>query len=193
MIERATVADAKRINGIINHETVRPFIAFDDTPEFDLAPVLDNPNNIILTSQNGGFCLVPKNAELTAYELHTFYMPEGHGREVHDAAREMFAWMFTKTPARYVYTLVPDDCPHARPPVSFGWRPYFSRHNLFVRGGVRIGAQYWRLDLWDWAAKQKALVGLMAVLGEIKKAQPAKAQALALEWLEWSGEDLTCH
>ena len=191
MIERLHFAG--RANAVINHPDVCPFVSFDDTPlPLDLQPVLEDRSNILLMSSNGGFLLMPKNAELTAYEMHTFFTPEGQGREVHDAAREMFEWMFTKTPALRIYTMTPDDCPHARPPISFGWRSYYSRPDLFTRRGVRIGAQFWRLDFWDWAVKQKRLDGVANVLWAVSILHKSKAEALSADWAEWSGEVVKC-
>jgi hypothetical protein len=76
--------------------------------------------------------------------------------------------------------------------LSFGWRPYFRRDALFTRGGKDIGAEFWRLDFWDWAAKQKRIVGLASILKLVAENQARKARRLAVEWFEWTGEDITC-
>ena len=185
--------DHERADFIINHPDVLPFVSFDDTPlPISIGPLVEDTRNYLLLSQNGGFFLHCKNEAQSAYELHTFYLPEGRGREVHDAARGMFEHMFCKTSALTIYTTVPDDAPHARPPISFGWQAGFSLGDLFTRNGVRIGAQFWRLDFWDWAVKQKRLAGPKDVIAEVGKTRPAKARVIAHQWAEWSGEVIEC-
>lgn len=185
--------DHERADFIINHPDVLPFVSFDDTPlPISIEPLVEDTRNYLFLSQSGGFFLHCKNEAQSAYELHTFYLPDGRGREVHDAARGMFEFMFCKTSATRIYTTVPDDAPHARPPLSFGWHPSFTRGDLFTRKGHRIGAQFWRLEFWDWAAKQKRLTSPSEVISEVFKARPAKARSLAQEWSEWSGEVIEC-
>lgn len=191
MIERSF--DFERANWIINHPDVLPFVAFDDTPlPLSIEPLVTDHRNYLLMSPHGGFFLHNKNAFQDAFELHTFYLPIGRGREVHDAARDMFEFMFVTTPATRIYTTVPDDAPHAKPPLSFGWRPCFTRNDLFTRKGQRIGAQYWRLEFWDWAYKQKHFESPKEIISEVWKTRPAKARSLAQEWAEWSGEVIEC-
>ena len=185
--------DYERAGWIINHPDVLPFVSFDDTPlPISIEPLVEDTRNYLFLSQNGGFFLHCKNEAQSAYELHTFYLSDGRGREVHDAARGMFEFMFCKTSATRIYTTVPDDAPHARPPLSFGWHPSFTRSDLFTRRGHRIGAQFWRLEFWDWAVKQKRLTSPSEVISEVFKARPAKARSLAQEWSEWSGEVIEC-
>lgn len=185
--------DYGRADAIINSPDVLPFVSFDDTPlPIFIRPLVEDEANYLFLSENGGFFLHCKNDLQNAYELHTFYLPEGRGREVHDAARGMFEFMFCKTSALTIYTTVPDDAPHARPPISFGWKAGFSRGDLFTRNGVRIGAQFWRLDFWDWAVKQRRLAGPKDVIAEVGKTRPAKARVIAHQWAEWSGEVIEC-
>lgn len=182
---------AGRANAIINHDDVRPFVVFDDTVlPMDLGRVLENEDNVLLMAEHGGFLFVPKRQDLTAYELHTFFLKEGRGRELVQAAHEAFEWMFLETPARKLYTYTPDDCPHARPPISFGWRSYFWAPIAATRGGRKLGAEFWRLDIWDWAAKEKKRRNLGDVLRDVARNQRAKAEAMAAEWREWSGDEI---
>ena len=191
MIERSF--DYERADLVINHPDVLPWVSFDDTPlPITIEPLVADIKNRLFMSESGGFFLHAKNEALDAFELHTFYLKSGHGREVHDVARDMFEFMFCATPATRIYTTVPDDAPHAKPPLSFGWRPCFARADLFTRNGVRIGAQYWRLEFWDWAYKQKHFASQGAVIAEVSKLQPEKALSLAKEWAEWSGEVIQC-
>lgn len=185
--------DYARADEIIHHPDVFPWVSFDDTPrDMSIGPLVQDERNVLMLGEQGGFFLHCKNEAQDAYELHTFYLPEGRGRGVHDDARVMFQFMFCETSASKIYTTVPDDAPHAKPPLSFGWRPCFTRNDLFTRNGKRIGAQFWRLEFWDWAFKQNALVGQVEVLKEVSKHKPAKARYLAQEWAEWSGEVIEC-
>ncbi len=182
---------AGRANAIINHDDVREHVSFDDT-EFpmDLGPIVESEANVLLMAERGGFLFVPKREDGQAYELHTFFLKDGRGRELVEAAHEAFEWMFLETPARRLYTYTPDDCPHARPPLSFGWRPYFWAPMASRRNGKKLGAEFWRLDFWDWAAKQKKLRNLSDVLAAVARRQRSKAEAFAAEWREWSGEEI---
>ncbi|NBW22038.1 MAG: hypothetical protein EBR82_80205 [Caulobacteraceae bacterium] len=191
MIARST--DFERADEIINDPSVFPWVSFDTSPDrLTVEHLVRDTRNVLMLGDAGGFLLACKNKPQTSFDLHTFYLPEGRGRGVHDDARVMFQFMFCETSAHRIYTMVPDDAPHARPPLSFGWRPCFTRNDLFVRNGKSVGAQFWRLDFWDWAYKQKALSDQSQVLTAVSKHKPAKARYLAQEWAEWSGELIEC-
>lgn len=154
----STPEHADRLNYIVNHPAVRPYALINDMRDIDLAPVMDK--TLILMSANGGFLFdpIPRTGEhLHAFDLHSFFLPEGRGVEAHGAAWAAAEWVFTRTMAVDIFTTVPDDAPHAKPPVTMGFRQHFKRKAVLNRAGVPIDCAFWRLNLWDWAMRARGL------------------------------------
>ncbi len=157
MLIRAT--DAEHANAILNDPAVRPHMLFDIDGPIDLAGLVQT--TLILMSENGGFLFAPvvdaapgqEMPPAHAFELHTFFKPEGQGREAHGAAWEAAEYIFTRTAATDIFTLNPIDNPVSRPPKSMGFAEHFRRDNIVTRGGRRVPCAFWRLNIWDWAAR----------------------------------------
>lgn len=73
MIERSF--DVERMNYLINHPSIRPFVGGDPETELDISALVENKDNHMLLGEHGGVA-----ATWTApdtYEVHTFVLPEG--------------------------------------------------------------------------------------------------------------------
>lgn len=155
MLTRAT--DATLANKIINDPQVRPHMLFDIKEAIDLSGLVNT--TLILMSENGGFLFAPivdqriggPPQPAHAFELHSFFLPEGRGREAHGAAWEAAEYIFTKTDATDIFTMQPLDNPASRPPRSMGFQEHFRRNNIITRGGRKVPCAFWRLNIWDWA------------------------------------------
>lgn len=83
MIELCT--DAGRINEVVNHPSVRPFVGAIELGEVDLAPLI-RPENWFLMGEHGGFALIWTAPNI--HEWHTFILPEGRGIWAFKAAKQ---------------------------------------------------------------------------------------------------------
>lgn len=103
MIERQTSAD--RINQVINHPSVYPWVRGSLEGELDLSNVISDTRNFALFGEHGGVifkCLQPG-----IYEAHTQVVPEGRGSWTIKMVRAALQWMFTRTDALEIVTQVP--------------------------------------------------------------------------------------
>jgi hypothetical protein len=104
MLERCR--DAGRINAVVNHASVRPFVG-DGTRYLDSADLLSDPDkNIFLMGEHGGFALI--ETEPKVHEIHTFILPEGRGSWARAAAQELIDFAAQNGDIR-VWTKVPAD------------------------------------------------------------------------------------
>lgn len=86
--------DAERLNGIVNHPSVRPHVGFVEAGYLDLGPLLADRRNIALMIEDGGFLF---HNQGDAFEAHSFFLPEARGKRALDAANEALQWVFDNT------------------------------------------------------------------------------------------------
>lgn len=98
--------DAARVNYLVNHPAVRPFIGGDPETELDLSAAVADEQNIFLDGEHGGFacCWSAPNT----YEIHTFILPEGRGAWAMEFAAWGKAYLF-KHGAKHIWTRVHPD------------------------------------------------------------------------------------
>jgi hypothetical protein len=98
--------DADRINAVVNHASVRPFVG-GGTQDIDCAVLLSDPDkNLFLMGEHGGFALI--ETEPKVHEIHTFILPEGRGIWARDAAQELIDFAAQNGDIK-VWTKVPAD------------------------------------------------------------------------------------
>ena len=138
--------DAAYFNDLANDPQIRPFIGSPESGPLDLTALVENPQNICLTAEAGGwmlFKLMPG-----AYELHTLFRPTGRGKKFFMAAREALRLVFTHTDALEILTKCPEDNPGARmAAILAGFRERFRRENVWD-GNVAISYQALTIDDW---------------------------------------------
>jgi hypothetical protein len=102
-IERQTTPEM--MNAVLNHESVRPWVADLAEGPIDVAPVVSDRNNFALAGEHGG-CLFFK-MQTGLYEVHSFVLPSGRGGWFGEFSRSAVHWMFTRTDAVEILTRVP--------------------------------------------------------------------------------------
>lgn len=112
MLERHFTAE--RINEIVNHPTIWPFVKGYCTQPLDLTELIKHQNYIGLVGEHG--CVFFVKHQPGIYEFHTSVLPEGRGAWMVQGARYAFNWMFTKTDAFELLT----KCPHGNIPAKAG-------------------------------------------------------------------------
>ena len=106
-------------------------VLFDDV--FDKIIVFISDNGFISFSPMGG----------NAWCFHTAFLPQGKGREARDLARFAAVKMFSHTACEKLITQTHVTNPKASPPLSFGFRKWFSSNEY----------QWHSLSIEDWAIK----------------------------------------
>lgn len=101
----ARSTDAVLLNRVVNHpEVSRWMLGFK--PPYDLSPLVQDPANIFLANEHGGFLFIKQ--EQYTYGVHTQFLPEGRGNSL-SLARDAAFWMFTQSDALAIETYVPAD------------------------------------------------------------------------------------
>lgn len=149
------------LNGVANHPDVRPYLGHPDSPEpLDLSPLVENPANIALEADGGGWLL---HALLPGvYELHTFFLPEARGKPYFRQAREALRLVFTTTDALEILTRCPDDNPGARMAAALtGFRERGRREGTWNVGTPsECGVSHQAFTLDDWQARDHVIAGV---------------------------------
>lgn len=136
--------DATLLNEVANRPDVRPWLGGDGP--LDLTPIVENPSNICLVSEHGGWVGQPILPGI--YELHTIFAPEGRGRRFFAAGKEAIRYVFARTDALEIVTKCPDDNAGARMAASLmGFRERFRREGAWSPG---VGISYRVFSLDDW-------------------------------------------
>lgn len=141
MIERSF--DAERINGLVNHPDIRPFLGGDVTQGIDLTGAIVD-RNVFLLGQYGGFGVTWCAPRI--YEVHTFILPAGRGLWALKAARALLAKMRDEFNAERVWTRVDETQANVRAfTLAAGLQPVGSMEFDF-------GAGIKMYQLYEWRA-----------------------------------------
>lgn len=97
--------DAERLNRVLNHAAVRPYVADLSHGVIDMSRSAANPNNVVLIGEHGAFFLEQRMPGI--YEVHTQVLPTGRGAWAKDFTTSGIYWMFTHTDAFEILTRVP--------------------------------------------------------------------------------------
>lgn len=97
--------DATRMNRVLNHEAVRPWVANTGDGVLDLTGDVSDHRNILLMGEHGGTFYKP--IQEGVYEVHTAVLPEGRGEWTRKMTAESLRLMFTCSNAYEVVTRVP--------------------------------------------------------------------------------------
>lgn len=101
--------DVARINAVVNHPAVLPFVGGVEGEEMDLTPLVERPEHWFLMDDHGGFMLAWSAPGVR--EVHTFVLPEGRGQWAADRRTEMLDYARTNG-TRALWTKIPEDLPH---------------------------------------------------------------------------------
>jgi hypothetical protein len=107
MLERSF--DVERINAVVNHPEVRPFIGNGVDGDIDTSVLVDAHENWFLMGEHGGFLL--GWSAPGAREVHTFILPEGRGKWANDARTAMIDYARAHG-AEMLWTKIAPDSKH---------------------------------------------------------------------------------
>lgn len=79
--------DAERINAVVNHPEVRPYVGAADAGELDVTDLVAKPEHWFLMGEHGGFMLGWSAPDTR--EVHTFILPSGRGKWANNARTAM--------------------------------------------------------------------------------------------------------
>lgn len=97
-------ADSNLVNDLANDPAIRPFIGGDITQPLDLTAAVENPLNIVLMGDHGGFLMAWSAPGV--FEVHTMIRPEGRGVWAAEAAALARDSMFDIYGATQLWTRV---------------------------------------------------------------------------------------
>jgi hypothetical protein len=148
---------AKRLNEILNHPDVRPWVADPAEGAIDITSAVRNQNNVLLLGAFGG-CLCFKLAP-GLYEVHSQFLPEGRGPWALAFVKAGAHWMFTNTDALEIVTRVPYGHQAARTlTVAAGMQLEFTRPDGCMFEGKLTPVDIYTMSLQHWLQKASSLI-----------------------------------
>lgn len=143
--------NSTRINEILNHPSIRPWIANDGDGIVDIQKQLDNRANILLMGEHGGVLFLYVMSGI--YEAHTQVLPSGRGKWMQALAHSCIHWMFTKTDCYELLTRVPKPHIIARAAtIRSGGKYEFTREDGCLFKGEITPVDFFSMRIQDWAA-----------------------------------------
>jgi hypothetical protein len=107
MLTRATLADIKTINEILNHPTVYPAATMGhDVGILDIGPQLEANNLHVLMLEDEGGCIILDPYDEDTLELHTCILPAFRGKTAEVVAAETLRFVFGELGAMELLTRV---------------------------------------------------------------------------------------
>lgn len=148
-IELHREKDATRINEILNHPKIRPWVADAKEGVIDIQSQLDNGRNILLMGEHGGILFL--NVLPGVYEAHTQVLPEHRGAWTDNLTHSAIYWMFTKTDCYELITRVPKPhIPARAAAVRSGGKYEFTRHDGCIFRGKQTPVDIFTIRIQDW-------------------------------------------
>jgi len=140
---------AERINAVVNHPSVRPWVAAG-AGYLDLSAVVSNPTTVLLMAEGGGFLLTQQEPGI--YEVHSQFLPDHRGPEVLTAAADASRYMFTRTDCVEIRTRVPQgNVAAAVLAKRMGWELQFERANVWPTDAGPVPCRYYAKTITQWA------------------------------------------
>lgn len=141
---------AERINAIIAHPEVRPWVGMPGQGDIDLAPVVADTRNVLLMGEGGGFLF--QHIEPGIYEAHSQFVPEHRGANVLTAARDAERFMFTRTDCVEIRSKVPEGNKAALGfALAMRYELQFERANAWPTESGMVSAKYFARTINQWA------------------------------------------
>lgn len=182
-IERST--DAARINAILNHPDVRPWVVSSDDAALDVTAAAANPRDHFLLGEHGVFLCFWLMDGL--YEAHAAVLMEGRGEWTRDFGANALIHMFTQTDAVELLTRVPQGHPACLALVKLlGFSMRWERPLCRFRGR-EVPYSVWSLTMQDWMSGVPRLHQL-AISQMQRSGLESKARAWHNRWALLSRE-----
>ena len=147
LIERQI--DATRLNAIVNHPDIYPWVRGTIEGPLDLGPAIEEEAAIALLGEYGGVTFARLQPGL--WEAHTSILPVGRGEWGLKCVQECLKWLFCRTDAMEVMTR----CPHGNLPAKALARAIhgtfeFTNPHGWVMDGKAVPADIFALRVQDW-------------------------------------------
>lgn len=139
--------DATRLNEIVNHESVLPWVRGAAEGPLDLTDILASPSNICLMGDHGAEVFV--KIQHGMYEAHTSILPDGRGAWAVRFVRAALHHLFTRTDAVEVLTRCPTLAAKALAK-AIGGTKEFTNPNGWILDGKSVPADIYALRIQDW-------------------------------------------
>lgn len=165
--------DANRLNAILNHPIVRPWVADAANGTLDLGPQVADRNNILLLGLYGGCLFFPIMPGV--YEVHSMCLPEGRGAWMKGCVEAVLQWMFTRSNAWEIVTRVPHGHLGARAlTIGAGFKVEFTRDDQCLFRGKHVPVDIYRLGIHDWVENSDWARDLGAIFHDQLHAEAAR-------------------
>lgn len=153
----APETNADRINLVVNDQSVYPWIKGRHEGSFDLSPIVQNKDNIVLMGEHGGIIFIKHQAGV--YECHTNVLPAGRGPWVQEHGHLAMRWMFAHTDAYEIMTKCPKSNPMAAMAArSCGFVKDFTTRPLWATpDGTLVCCDVYSLNVQQWARSDPSL------------------------------------
>lgn len=149
-------SDASRLNLIVNHPDIYPWVRGFQKDTLDLTSAFAQGDKLCLLGKYGGVLFHRMQPGL--YEAHTQILPEGRGAWALDCVRACLMWLFTRTDAMEVMTRCPDgNLPAKALARAIGGRLQFNNPQGWVRDDNLVPADIYSLTIQDWTRTAEAL------------------------------------
>lgn len=99
-------ADARKLNLIVNHPDIHPWVRGLTTGELDVSSVVAQDGTVCLLAEHGGVLFQRLQSGL--YEAHSQCLPEGRGAWMVRCTAACLHWLFTHTDACEVVSKCPE-------------------------------------------------------------------------------------
>lgn len=174
---------AARINKVVNDPSIFEWVRGSHKGPLDLAPVIANPNNILLMGQHGGILFVQLQPGL--YEAHTQVMPEGRGKWTLAMTKAALHWMFTRSDCFEVMSRCPQGNLAARALIRrVAGQLSFVNPNGWVRDDKPIPAEVFSWTIQNWAITAPGLEERGQWLQNTVSEQYRKFNKVALPYID---------
>jgi len=149
--------DARRLNEVVNHPSVLPYVRGFQEPPLDLTPAVEAAGNVLLMGEHGGVLFHKHMPGL--YEAHTQVLPEGRGAWTVAMVRGCLHWLFTRTDAVEIVTRCPRGNVAAKvlAKVIGGTYETTNRRGWVMHGEI-VPADIYALKIQDWMRDAPGLV-----------------------------------
>ena len=148
--------DAGRLNEILNHPDVHPWVANRDEP-LDMSEAVGRPGVIVLLAKHGGVLFHMHQPGL--WEAHTQILPKGRGEWGKVAVEACLHWMFCRTDAMEIVTRCPQGNIAAKALArAIGGTFQFTNSLGWIKDGKPIPADIYSLNVVDWMRRAPGLV-----------------------------------
>lgn len=143
-------SDATQINGFLNHPEVYPTVAGPHKGPFDIQPLIDRGQVMVLAGEFGGFLVY--NMQPKVYGFHTAVLPEGRGRWAARLFIDGLQWVFTRTDAVELMT----HRPHGNIAAKAALKMAGAIHDFTTRPIWPVGEAMVQMDVYSFRIQEWA-------------------------------------